>query len=104
MESACVAGVYTQPYTIFVPVAHFVWLGMQRSWRMLLATGAVIVLAGVAFVPWYRFSVPLWKEGLIAMYPQSTIGWRAIELILREIAGTRLLRVRAPDMRACHCF
>jgi hypothetical protein len=39
-------------------------------------------------VPWYRFSVPLWKEGVVAVYPQSTIGLRAVELILREIAGT----------------
>ena len=87
-----VAGLYTQPYALFVPVAHFVWLGIsqtgRRDWRMLLATGTAIVVAGAAFVPWYRFSVPLWKEGVIAMYPQSTIGLRAIELILREISGT----------------
>jgi len=82
------AGLYTQPYTIFVPAAHFVWLGFRRDWRILLATGAAIIVAGVAFVPWYRFSVPLWKEGVIAMYPQSTIGLRAVELIVREIAGT----------------
>jgi hypothetical protein len=55
---------------------------------MLLATGVAIFAAGLAFVPWYRFTVPLWREGVNAMYPQSTIGVRALELILREIAGT----------------
>ena len=83
-----VAGIYTQPYTIFVPAAHCLWLGIRRDWRMFLAAAAVIVIAGVAFVPWYWFSVPLWKEGVAAVYPQSTIGFRAVELILREIAGT----------------
>ncbi len=80
--------IYTQPYTIFVPAAHCLWLGIRRNRWMFLSTGAVIVIAGAAFVPWYRFSVPLWKEGVAAVYPQSTIGWRAVELILREIAGT----------------
>ena len=83
-----VGGIYTQPYTIFVPAAHCLWLGIRRDRRMFLATGTVIVIAGAAFVPWYRFSVPLWKEGVAAVYPQSTIGLRAVELILREIAGT----------------
>jgi len=83
-----VAGLYTQPYTLFVPVAHFLWLAVQRRWRMFLPAGTMIAAAGLAFVPWYRFSVPLWKEGVIAVYPQSTIGLRAIQLILREIAGT----------------
>lgn len=82
------AGLYTQPYTIFVPAGHFLWLGLRRDWPMLRAAGAVILIAGLTFLPWYRFSVPLWKEGVIAVYPQSTIGWRALELILREIAGT----------------
>jgi hypothetical protein len=83
-----VGGIYTQPYTIFVPAAHCLWLGIRRDRWMFLWTGTAIIIAGAAFVPWYRFSVPLWKEGVAAVYPQSTIGLRAVELILREIAGT----------------
>lgn len=43
-----VAGLYTQPYTVFVPVAHFLWLGVQGRWRMFLAAGLTIFAAGLA--------------------------------------------------------
>src|SRR6202040_2672130 len=51
------AGLFTQPYSLFVPVAHLVWLLFTRSVkeksRVALLAGTAVALAAVAFLPWY---------------------------------------------------
>ncbi len=85
-----VAGLYTQPYTLFVPLAHVMWLciaapGQQgRNSRLLISTGLVVLLAGAAFLPWYLYGARMWS----AMYPHSAINLRVILLILKELTGT----------------
>ncbi|HEY3940316.1 MAG TPA: hypothetical protein VGL97_23015 [Bryobacteraceae bacterium] len=83
------AGLYTQPFTIFVPLAHLVWLCFTVSSnkrRLLLFTGGAIALAGLAFVPWYLSALHLWSQSMAA-HKTYAIGLRAAPMIVRELVG-----------------
>lgn len=80
-----VAGVYSQPFSMFVPVSHFIWLsvstGRQRRLE-LVGVGSVILLAGLLFLPWY-----LYTTLAPADYPRGTLESRSILMVLRELVG-----------------
>jgi hypothetical protein len=84
------AGLYTQPYTIFIPIAHAVWLccfsARPDRRRLLLYTGVPIALAGLAFLPWSSWAVHLWNVSA-ASHQRYAIGLRAVPMILRELVG-----------------
>jgi uncharacterized membrane protein len=73
------AAIYTQPYSIFVPAAHAVWLmGGAKGQLQDGPTGrtagptrgalpwlcAAVVIAGLTFLPWYVFASHTWHESL----------------------------------------
>jgi len=86
------AGLYTHPYTVFVPLAHFAWLCLlqpgeeEQAKRMRGSAGLVLLAAILLFLPWYIHSARIWSEDAAA-YSGSRIGWRAGLLILHEISG-----------------
>ncbi len=85
------AGLYTQPYTIFVFLGHLGWLcfwGAQpNKTRLLILTAVPIVVAVLGFLPWYFWTIHLWNESVTISHVRFKIGLRAVPLVLRELTG-----------------
>lgn len=87
------AGIYTQPYAIFVPVAHVVWLASRPQGRPAGRTAgptlswvcAAIIIAGLAFLPWYAFASQAWHESLREY--NFSFGLTSPLLVLKELVG-----------------
>jgi uncharacterized membrane protein len=89
---ACiVAGLYTQPYSVFVAVAHFCWIVLSPSngtkKRLLWTAGGALFLAALAFLPWYAYAHQFWRESIETSHFRSTINLKTPLLILRELVG-----------------
>jgi hypothetical protein len=84
-----VAGLYTQPYSLFVPAAHFVWvcLNQQLAGRrnLILIVGGSLLFAVLAFLPWSTFAAGAWKTS-VRDYTFS-FGPKSLLLVVREITG-----------------
>jgi hypothetical protein len=84
-----VAGLYTQPYLVFVPLAHLAWLA--RSRQMLGRVAIATLGAALAFIPWAVYALRIWNEQAAAIQARWTVGWSALILVLHEISGTGYL-------------
>ena len=84
-----VAGLFTFPYTLFVPLSHLAWAGLVsfRTQRLqpLLTAALALGLAGLIFAPWYLHSAALWRTTVAAGQLKGTITLRAVPMILREL-------------------
>ena len=83
-----VLGLYTQPYSIFVPAAQVIWALTNPSVPLrarLLALGAVSV-ACAAFIPWFVYARQNWPSDL-APGVRRTLQPRILLLVLRECLG-----------------
>ncbi len=84
-----VAGLYTQPYMIFVPLVHLLWVCSLKAGpdkrRLLLFTALPIAAAALAFLPWYLWAFHLWSGG--AKAHQYGISLHIIPMILKELVG-----------------
>lgn len=83
------AGLFTFPYTLFVPLAHLVWAGLvslrtQRR-QPLLAAALAAGIAGLIFAPWYLHSAASWRTAVAIGQLKGTITLRAVPMILREL-------------------
>ena len=62
-----IAGLFTFPYMLFVPLAHLAWAGLvsYRTQRRqpLLASALALGIAGLIFAPWYLHSAALVAHG-----------------------------------------
>ncbi len=77
------AGIYVLPFTLFVAIAHLAWVRRQ----MLLPVGLAIVIAGLAFVPWYLHAVVNWRADPVVAGAHETVTWRVVPMILHELIG-----------------
>ena len=82
----CVAGVYSQPFSLFVPCAHalyLLWTDRKRSLPIL----AVLAVTGTIYVPWLIAS----RHALLAeTWPHEMFfSWAQVSplMIVREISG-----------------
>jgi hypothetical protein len=86
-----VAGLYTQPFTIFIPAAHWFWLALPASAeyrkKALVATSFTIAAALLALVPWYIYAHSFWRASTVAGQFQFVFGWKQVSLLLRELTG-----------------
>jgi hypothetical protein len=86
-----VAGVYSQPFSLFVPLAHLIWLTFrkerQKTLHELFFVAAIIVLSGLSFLPWYLYASGAWKEGITTYHLQGTITLRSLLMVLHELLG-----------------
>jgi uncharacterized membrane protein len=84
-----VAGLYTQPFTLFVPLAHLAWTfsssRTSKNWRYTLQISAVICAAILTFVPWYYYASATWKAGL--RNEHYHLSAHSLLLVLRELVG-----------------
>ncbi len=82
------AGLYTQPYTVFVPLAHLLWsLGDKR---LALLTAGSIAAASLAFVPWYLWALHLWNASAAA-HQHYAFEPKSILMLLKELVGAGYL-------------
>jgi uncharacterized membrane protein len=79
-----VAGLFTFPYMLFVPLAHLVSLRAQRR-QQLLAVALAFGIAGLMFAPWYLHSAALWRTAVAIGQLKGTITLHAVPMILREL-------------------
>ena len=92
LYGVCVmGGLYTFPFTLFVPAAHLLWAALTRRSKLLLSAGLAMTFAGLAFLPWYLHSSQLWKQGIEGGRLHGTVDARAIPMILRELIGAGYL-------------
>lgn len=98
-----IAGIYTQPYSIFVPIAHAIWLLVTPQQRKkAIWVCAAIAIAGLAFLPWYVFASPAWRESL-GEYSFS-FGWKSPLLVLKELVGAGYAGTIVVVAIACYGF
>lgn len=84
---AVILGLFTQPYTIFVPAAHFVWALTARRRGAVRTAGMVLAVAGALFVPWFLYGAPFWRAEIASDVIQSHYGFAEVLLILKELVG-----------------
>ena len=86
-----VAGLYTQPYSVFVGVAHLGWVVLlpnnATKKRLLWTAGGAFFLAALAFLPWYSYAHRFWHESIETSHFRSTIDIKTPLLIVRELVG-----------------
>jgi mannosyltransferase len=85
------AGLYAQPYSIFVPVAHGIWLLLTHSVnekpRVILFAGTALVLASLAFLPWFLKANAFW-QGAADSGARFMVTPKDLLVIPHELMGT----------------
>jgi 4-amino-4-deoxy-L-arabinose transferase-like glycosyltransferase len=85
------AGLYSQPYSIFVPVAHLIWLVLTHSVkekpRVVWLAGAAVALASLAFLPWFLKSHAAW-QGAVQSGVRFAVTGKDLLVIAHELMGT----------------
>jgi hypothetical protein len=85
------AGIYTQPFSLFVPIAHLAWLSLvaerEVRRRLFVSVSLIIVLSGLLLLPWYVYVSAAWKEGIAAYHLHGTVTLQSIPMVLRELVG-----------------
>ena len=81
-------GLFTQPYSIFVPVAHLMWLALfRRDWRALWFAGTAVAAASLAFLPWYFKAHSAW-QGALNSGVRFIVTGKDLLVIPHELMGT----------------
>jgi len=82
-----VAGLYVQPYSVFILVAQGIWiLVSQRDLLMKIASTQAAAVA--VFIPWVLYA-GAWSTPLSIVEGDQATGWRSLGLIAHEITGTK---------------
>ena len=85
------AGLFTQPYSIFVPVAHLMWLLFTRSVkekpRTIMLAGGAVALASLGFLPW-SFKVHAAWQGAVDSGARFVVAGKDLLVIPHELMGT----------------
>ena len=85
------AGLFTFPYMLFVPLAHFAWAGLvsigTRRRQPLLAAALALGIAGLIFAPWYLHSAESWRTAVEIGQLKGTITLHAVPMVLRELVA-----------------
>ena len=81
-------GLFTQPYSIFVSVAHLIWVVLvKRNMRAAGFAGAAVAAASLAFLPWYFQAHAIW-QGAINSGVRFFVSARDLLVIPHELMGT----------------
>jgi mannosyltransferase len=81
-------GLFTQPYSIFAPVAHLIWLALVRKDRRALwLAGGAVAAASLAFLPWYFQAHAIW-QGAVTSGVRFFVHFKDLMVIPHELMGT----------------
>ncbi len=85
------AGLYTQPYSIFVPAAHLIWLVLTRSVKeqpkAVGLAGSAVAAASLAFLPWFLKTHAAW-QGVLQSGVRFAVTGKDLLVIPHELMGT----------------
>ena len=81
------AGLYTQPYSVFVPVAHLGWLAWTKNRAALLSAGAGAAAAGLVFLPWFLKTHATW-QAMVTSGTRFAVNLHDLGIIPHELMGT----------------
>jgi len=81
-------GLFTQPYSIFVPVAHLIWVVLaKRNMRAARLAGTAVAVASLAFLPWYLQAHTAW-QGVVNSGVLFMVTRKDLVVIPHELMGT----------------
>jgi mannosyltransferase len=81
-------GLFAQPYSSFVSVAHLIWLAFaRRDLRSLVFAGTAVAFASVGFLPWYLKSHAAW-QGAVSSGVRFFVTPKDLTVIPHELMGT----------------
>ena len=80
-------GLYCQPYSIFPAAGCLIWaaLSLQTAGKALWVSISAIAIAGLCYLPWYRYAHPLWQSVLAVAPP--TLSPHSFAMVFRELVG-----------------
>lgn len=81
------AGLYTQPFSVFVPLAHLAWLIAVMRGRLMGVLSITLLVSGLLFLPWYSYASGAWKESIRITHLQGELSGRTMAMVLRELVG-----------------
>jgi 4-amino-4-deoxy-L-arabinose transferase-like glycosyltransferase len=81
------AAVYTQPYAIFVGIAHILYIAFKHDLRARLTVTAAFAVAVLAFLPWYFWTKANWTSGIAGAGLHFTLSAKTPLMLFRELAG-----------------
>lgn len=89
-------GLYTQPYSVFVPIAHLVWLfslgrRLREKRQLALVSTLAVSFAALGFLPWYGWTAQAWNQSVSTGHLRYMIEPKAPLLIARELTGAGYL-------------
>lgn len=82
-------GIYSQPFTCFIALSHFVWALTiaRRDKRLVYCCGFAIVFMGLVFLPWYRYAAPFWVGTIKSGDIHFQLSAKTPLMLIREITG-----------------
>jgi len=85
------AGLYSQPYSVFVPFAHACWIlsarGIAQRRRVLWLGFTAMLIAAIAFLPWVIYASEHWQRTVLAEGDRFIFSWKSPLMILKELVG-----------------
>jgi len=81
-------GLFTQPYSIFISVAHLIWVVLvKRNMRAAWLAGSAVALASLTFLPWYLKAHAIW-QGAVSSGVRFFVTGKDLLVIPHELMGT----------------
>jgi hypothetical protein len=84
---ALTAAAYTQPYAASIGLAHVAWSMACRERKTAIVGGTAVVLAGLAFLPWYLFAKAGWAASVLPNALHFSASMKTPLMLFRELAG-----------------
>jgi hypothetical protein len=84
---ALTAAIYTQPFAIFVGLAHVAWSVLFRERKAATLSALAAALAIASFLPWYLWSRSIWSAGIAGAGIHFSFSVKTPLMLFREVAG-----------------
>ncbi len=84
---ALALAVYSQPYAIFVGVAHILWAAVYKERKLAIQASIAGVAAVAAFLPWYLWTKTAWVSGIHEADVHFAWSIKTPLMLFRELAG-----------------
>ncbi len=81
------AGIYTQPYAVCVGMAHLLCSVIYRERKTALLCGSALLLAFLAFLPWFAWARAGWAASSVINGFQFSFSPKTPLMLFREFAG-----------------
>jgi hypothetical protein len=80
------AGIYTQPFVVFIGMSHLAWCALTRR-PVLIRALAAHAVAAVLFLPWLLFAAPLSRDSVARQGYAFRPALSILSITFREVCG-----------------